>query len=213
MIPVLLTVTAIIAYFCGSVSTVNVLSNVYFKCDLKKEFPLDNHGITMFLRRFGFWKGALIVLAEVLKALLPMLIGGLLMLIAGHFDIGFAFAMFCVILGTVFPVIYRFQGSTSFFAFAIGIFVLSTSTAILALIIFAAVYWFTRYVSLSKLAALATACVIMLLSADSLIVRNMVLLSSLVVVIENRAAILRLIGKKEEKFIYKRDLSYMFDDE
>lgn len=53
----------------------------------------------------------------------------------------------------------------------------------------------------------------MLLSADSLIVRNMVLLSSLVVVIENRAAILRLIGKKEEKFIYKRDLSYMFDDE
>ena len=37
----LLSVTALVAYFFGSISTVNLTSNLIFHRDIKKEYPLD----------------------------------------------------------------------------------------------------------------------------------------------------------------------------
>ena len=106
----LLSVTALVAYFFGSISTVNLTSNLIFHRDIKKEYPLDNLGITRFVKDFGVKGLAKFLGVEAAKALIPLILGGILLGIVDHADIGRAFAMFCMALGIVFPIMYRFKG-------------------------------------------------------------------------------------------------------
>lgn len=213
MTAVLLALTALIAYFFGCVSSVNVASNLYFHCDIKKNYPRNNEGITRFLRSFGV-KGVVVLFGtEILKTLIPLLIGGLLMSIKGHADVGYAFAMFCIVLGTVFPVIYDFKGETSFFAVAVSVLFIDGGVALAMLIVFGVVYYFTKYVSLASLAAALMMCFVSVMTVNTDLVRYLVFLTAIIVFIENRKNIMMLIKGKEQKFKYKEDLSYMFDED
>ena len=51
------------------------------------------------------------------------------------------------------------------------------------------------------------------MSVDDTIVRNIYLLTGLLVFVEYRRSIPRLIKGKEKKFRYKEDVTYMFDDD
>ena len=78
MTAVLLALTAIIAYMMGSLNTTIIASHFVFHCDLF-QYSRDNVGITRFLNRFGK-KGAFILVGiEVLKTLIPVLLGGLIL--------------------------------------------------------------------------------------------------------------------------------------
>lgn len=212
MIPVLLTVIALISYFCGSVSTVNLTSNLYFHRNILKDYPRDNDGITRFIKDYGI-KGAVVLFGtEAVKVAVPVILGGLLMGITDHSDVGRAFAMFCILLGTVFPIMYDFKGETSFVAFCVCILFVSTGTAFIMLIVFLAVYFLTHYVSLSSLAAAAAMCVGSVMMVDSDIVRRIMLFMAILIFVEYRQSIVRLARGKEEKFVYQKDISYMFDD-
>ena len=143
----LLCVTALISYSFGSLSTPILSSHIFFHENILN-YSRDNVGITRFLKHHG-WKGvAKLLVIEVFKVIIPVSIGGLLMLIVGHADVGFAFALFCVVLGTIFPILYRFRGEPSLLAVAIGSFFLSGEVAFAGVIVFAVVYIVSRYVSL-----------------------------------------------------------------
>ena len=87
----LLCVTALISYSFGSLSTPILSSHIFFHENILK-YSRDNVGITRFLKHHG-WKGvAKLLVIEVFKVIIPVSIGGLLMLIVGHADVGFAFA-------------------------------------------------------------------------------------------------------------------------
>ena len=75
------------------------------------------------------------------------------------------------------------------------------------------VYIVSRYVSLAAIFGMAFMCLVAVMSMDVLIVRNLVLLIGLLVLIEYRHSIVRLFKGKEKKFRYKKDLTYMFDDD
>lgn len=213
MTAVLLTLTAMIAYSFGCVSSVNLTSNLYFHCDIRKNYPRNNEGITRFMRKFGL-KGAVVLMGtEILRILIPLLIGGLLISIKGHADVGYAFAMFCVVLGTVFPVIYEFKGETSFVAVAVSVLFIDMGVAFAMLVTFGVVYYFTRYISLSSLAAVIMMCFVAVMTVNTDLVRYLVFLTALIVIIENRSNIKMLIKGKANKFTYKKDLSYMFDED
>ena len=212
MTAVLLTLTAVIAYFFGCVSSVNVTSNLFFHCNIKKNYPRNNEGITRFRRKFGIKGIVILVGTELLKALIPLLIGGLLMSIKGHADVGYAFAMFCMVLGTVFPVIYGFEGETSFFVVALSSLFIDGGVALAMLLAFVGVYYFTRYISLASLAAALMMCFVSVMTVNTDLVRYLVFFTAIIIVIENRKSIRKLIKGKEEKFSYKEDLSYMFDE-
>lgn len=213
MTAVLLTLTAMIAYSFGCVSSVNLTSNLYFHCDIRKNYPRNNEGITRFMRKFGL-KGAVVLMGtEILRILIPLLIGGLLISIKGHADVGYAFAMFCVVLGTVFPVIYEFKGETSFVAVAVSVLFIDMGVAFAMLVTFGVVYYFTRYISLSSLAAVIMMCFVAVMTVNTDLVRYLVFLTAIIVVIENRSNIKMLIKGKASKFTYKKDLSYMFDED
>ena len=208
----LLSVTALVAYFFGSISTVNLTSNLIFHCDIKKEYPLDNLGITRFVKDFGVKGLAKFLGLEAAKALIPLILGGVLLGIVDHADIGRAFAMFCMALGIVFPIMYRFKGSTTILAVGLGAFFIGSGVGFATLVVFLAVYFATRYVSLAKLAATLMMCLVTLMMIDTPFVKYLVLLTALVVFIENRHGIVRLIKGKEKKFRYRKDISYMFDE-
>ncbi len=208
----LLSVTALVAYFFGSISTVNLTSNLIFHRDIKKDYPLDNLGITRFVKDFGKKGLAKFLGIEAAKALIPLILGGILLGIVGHADVGHAFAMFCMTLGTVFPIMYRFKGSTSILVVGLGAFFVASGVGFATLMVFLIVYFATRYVSLAKLAATLMMCLTAFMLVDTPFVKYLVLLTALVVFIENRHAIVRLIKGKEKKFRYRKDISYMFDE-
>ena len=142
-----------------------------------------------------------------------MLLGSLLMLIVDQSKIGSAFALFCVVLGTNFPILYRFHGEHSLLAVAVGTFFVSGEVAFAGIIVFVVVYIFSRYISLSALGAMLVMCLVAIMSVDDTIVRNIYLLTGLLVFVEYRRSIPRLIKGKEKKFRYKEDVTYMFDDD
>lgn len=212
MTPLLLAVTALIAYSFGSLSTPILSSHIYFHENILN-YSRDNAGITRFLKRHG-WKGVgVIVLIEALKVIIPVLLGSLLLLIVDRSAVGSAFALFCVVLGTNFPILYRFHGEHSLLAVAIGTFFVSSEVAFAGIIVFVIVYLISRYISLSSLTAMAAMCLVSAMSVDDTIVRNIYLLTGLLVLIEYRGSISRLIKHKEKKFRYKEDVTYMFDDD
>ncbi len=212
MTPILLAVTALIAYSFGSLSTPILSSHIYFHENILN-YSRDNAGITRFLKRHG-WKGVgVIVLIEALKVIIPVLLGSLLLLIVDQSSVGSAFALFCVVLGTNFPILYRFHGEHSLLAVAIGTFFVSGEVAFAGIIVFAVVYLVSRYISLSSLLAMAVMCLVSVMSVDDTIVRNIYLLTGLLVLIEYRGNLSRLIKHKEKKFRYKEDVTYMFDDD
>ena len=212
MTPLLLAVTALIAYSFGSLSTPILSSHIYFHENILN-YSRDNAGITRFLKRHG-WKGVgVIVLVEALKVIIPVLLGSLLLLIVDQSAVGSAFALFCVVLGTNFPILYRFHGEHSLLAVAIGTFFVSGEVAFAGIIVFVVVYLISRYISLSSILAMVVMCLVSVMSVDDTIVRNIYLLTGLLVLIEYRGSIFRLIKHKEKKFRYKEDVTYMFDDD
>ena len=212
MIAFLLCVTALISYSFGSLSTPILSSHIFFHENILN-YSRDNDGITRFLKHHG-WKGVIKLLAvETFKVLIPVSLGGLLMLPVGHADVGFAFALFCVVLGTNFPILYRFRGEPSLLAVAIGSLFISGEVTVAGVLIFAAVYIVSRYVSLSAIIAMAFMCLVAVMSIDAVIVRNLVLLIGVLVLLEYRRSIVRLIKGREKKFWYKKDITYMFDDD
>lgn len=212
MIPLLLAVTALIAYSFGSLSTPILSSHIYFHENILN-YSRDNAGITRFLKRHG-WKGVgVIVLIEALKVIIPVLLGSLLLLIVDQSAVGSAFALFCVVLGTDFPILYRFHGEHSLLAVAIGTFFVSGEVAFAGIIVFVIVYLIGRYISASAILAMTVMCLVSIMSVDDTIVRNIYLLTGLLVLIEYRGSISRLIKHREKKFRYKEDVTYMFDDD
>lgn len=212
MTALLLAVTAAIAYSFGSLSTPILSSHIYFHENILN-YSRDNAGITRFLKRHGGKGIAVIAIIEALKVIIPVLLGSLLLLIVDRSAVGSAFALFCVVLGTNFPILYRFHGEHSLLAVAIGTFFVSGEVAFEGIIVFAFVYIISRYISLSAIVATVMMCLISFMSIDDSIVRNIYLLTGLLVLIEYRRNIVRLFRGREKKFRYEEDVTYMFDDD
>ena len=92
---VLLLVTAFVAYLSGSISTRRLASRLLFHRDLAR-LGRGNVWLSNFHRLFGIPGFIKLGLLEVVKALLPILLGGTLLAIKGKFEAGLAFAGFCV---------------------------------------------------------------------------------------------------------------------
>lgn len=212
MIAVLLSITAIIAYFMGSLNTSIIASHFVFHCDLRA-YSRDNVGITRFRNRFGT-KGIVILLGmEALKAGIPVLIGGWLM--SGHDQtvLGRAFALFCVMMGTRFPIMFKFKGETSLVAYAAGLLFVNFGVGFVTIAVIAGIYFLSRYVSLAVIGGALASYLFAFISLDGKWVHRLILLCVVIIIIEYRQNIGRLIKGTEKKFIFKKDISYMFDDD
>ena len=208
---ILLLITAFIAYCFGSISTLSIASVFVFHRDLhrieKKSMFLSN-----FRRLYG-WKGALKLLGvELVRDLIPILIGGLLLSIKGHADIGRAFAGFCLVLGRLFPCFNRFRGSCATMCLIVSMFCIDLSLGIATALVAIGVTWFTRYLSAGAIAGALVSILVTVLVVDGSLLRMLLILTAGIVLIKNLPAIRRIANKTEMRMSREEDISYKFDE-
>ena len=206
----LLIITAIIAYSFGSLSTLTISSLYVFRKNLRK-LGKGNTWLSNFRRVYGIGGILKLLLVELIKDIVPIIIGGLLLSIKGHGDIGRLFAGFCVIVGRQWPMFYDFKGGYATVCIIITAFFAEISVGAAALVAAVIVILLTRYISLGSIAAAAVMLITAILVADQRLVIYLSLATLLIVLMRNLPSIIRIAGRKEMKLSFEKDLSYKFD--
>ena len=208
----LLIPVAIISYGIGSMDTLVLASNFVFRTNLRK-LGQGNNWLSNFKRVYGF-KGIMLLFGtEVVKNAIPIVIGGLLLLIKGHFTEGCAFAGFCLVLGRLWPIFYNLKGSHATIAMIMAGLFTSPSLGIVAAIIAAGILFWTKRLSLATVAGAVMMAVIAVLMLDVDIQLILTALTSGAVIVRHLPDIVKLIKGQDEKIEIKEDLSYKFEED
>ena len=208
---ILLLITAFVAYVIGSMKSMVIASNFVFRRSLSR-LGTGNVWFSNFRRIYGVPGFIKLGLVEVLKDLLPLLIGGWLLGIKDHAIVGRAFAGFCMVLGGLYPVFYDFKGGHATVYMIIAALSVDTSLGVATGAITAAVTWFSKYESLGTIAG-----ALVMIAAGILVVddRTAMLLCvgiAVLVLFKHIPAMIRLLGGREQKFSLEEDISYKFDE-
>lgn len=207
----LLLPTALVAYVFGSMDSMVLASNFVFRQNLRR-LGQGNRWLSNFRRLYGIPGFIKLALVEVIKDLLPILIGGWLLGIKGHADAGRAFACFCLVLGRLYPVFYDFKGSHAGIALVVGAFTLNTSVGGAALVVLALVTWFGRYLSLGAVAAAAVAMMVSVLVVDGDLVLRLLVFSAGLILFKHIPALIRIVQGREFRFSLEEDITYKLDE-
>ena len=207
----LLLPTALVAYAFGSMDTMVLASNFVFRQNLRR-LGEGNRWLSNFRRIYGIPGFIKLALVEVIKDLLPILIGGWLLGIKGHADVGRAFACFCLVLGRLYPVFYDFKGSHAGIALVVGAFTLNSSVGGAALVVLALVTWFGRYLSLGAVAAAAVAMMVSVLVVDGDLVLRLLVFSAGLILFKHIPALIRIVQGREFRYSLEEDITYKLDE-
>jgi len=147
-------IAALVSYLLGNLNGAVCVSSLVSHDDVRKHGS-GNAGLTNFIRSYGAGKALFVILIDAGKAVIACLVGRFLLRGLGYGVEGSVLGGVCVMLGHVFPVLLGFKGGKGILS---GLFIAVATdwrVALLILVIFAVVYFATRYVSLgSVLAAL-----------------------------------------------------------
>lgn len=207
----LLLPTALVAYIFGSMDTMVLASNFVFRQNLRR-LGQGNRWLSNFRRLYGVPGFIKLALVEVIKDLLPILIGGWLLGIKGHADVGRAFACFCLVLGRLYPVFYDFKGSHAGIALVVGAFTLNSSVGAAALVVLALVTWFGRYLSLGAVAAAAVTMMVSVLVVDGDLVLRLLVFSAGLILFKHIPALIRIVQGREFRYSLEEDITYKLDE-
>ena len=182
------------AYLIGSLSSAVMLCKVSGLPDPRTQGS-GNPGATNVLRMGSKKLAAMVLLIDVLKGVVPVLIGRML-----DFDINIlALIAFFAFLGHLYPVFFQFKGGKGV-ATALGAFLaLSPALAGAALLTWMVVFAITRISSLSAIAAAAMTPVYSLWLIDTVFARAVILVIALLLLWRHRSNIQRLLAGEEKK--------------
>lgn len=218
--PVLLVLIAAIAYILGSVNGSIIVSRYLFHSDVRT-MGSGNAGLTNFYRNYGPKGIAGVLGIDIAKGVLAALIGGLIFPLATgdqalkpeYVDIGRLFAVFCLILGHVFPVFYGFRGGKGILCGVSAVFIVDYNAGVIALVVFVLAFLLTRYVSLGSVLGTISVPVTLLAKGFSGLCLILACLSVLLVIMKHGENIIRIIRHKEPRFVFRRDLSHKLDED
>lgn len=182
------------AYLIGSLSSAVILCKVAGLPDPRTQGS-GNPGATNVLRMGNKKLAAVVLLLDVLKGVIPVLVGCFL---------GFEIAVLTLIalfafLGHLYPVFFQFRGGKGV-ATALGAFLaLSPALAVAGLLTWLLVFVVSRISSLSAITATALTPVYAYWLIDSAFSRWIILLIALLLLWRHRANIRRLIAGEEPK--------------
>jgi len=208
---ILLILTALIAYLFGSLDTMVLASNFVFRRNLRR-LGNETTWFSNFRRVYGIGGFVRLLLIELVKDIIPVLIGGLLLSIKGHPEVGRAFAGFCLVLGRLYPAIYVFRGGSAAMALVVAACAMEMSVGIAAGVVMIAVIVLTRYISLGVFAGAAICAVISVVMLDVTVMLRLALFTSGLVLIRHIPALIRVLGKKEPRLSFKEDITYKLDE-
>ena len=207
----LLGLTAIISYLFGSMDTMVLASNFVFRRNLLR---LGDHSswLSNFWRLYGI-KGFLKLLAvELVKDIIPILIGSLLLGIRGHAEVGRSFAGFVLVLGRLWPAFYGFRGSHAAVAMVVAAFMAGNSVGIAAMIVTVGVIAVTRYLSLGAVSGAVVYVMVSVLAVDEALPLRLALLTAALVLLYHIPALVRLVNRTEPRLSLEKDITYKLDE-
>lgn len=208
---VLLIIIAVIAYGCGSMSSVVIASNFVFHVNLRR-LGTGSSELSNFRRIYGVKGFVKLLLVELVRDILPILIGGLLMSIKGQTAVGQTFAGFCLVMGRLYPVFYDLKGSHAIICMLVVMTFVNFSGALAVLLFVALGIWLTKYVSLGAVAGAAVMCIASLLLVDDPLVMKLALFVGLAVLVRHIPAVSRMLSGRETKLSFEEDISYKLDN-
>lgn len=183
-----------LAYLLGSIPTGLLLGKAY-GIDVRKEGS-GNIGATNLYRTVGRKVGAMTLVGDCLKGLLPVLAVKSSTL-PPDFAAWVGLAAFC---GHVFSLFLKFKGGKGV-ATALGVFLALAPMAVaIAIAVFAAFMSTWRYVSLGSIAAAAIMPVAVAIRGGSRALITVTLIIAVVVIIRHHENIRRLIAGTENRF-------------
>ena len=208
---ILLILTAFVAYLFGSLDTMVLASNFVFRRNLRR-LGNSTTWLSNFHRVYGIGGFVKLLVIELIKDIIPILIGGLLLSIKGHPEAGRAFAGFCLVLGRLYPAIYVFRGGNAAIALIVAACAVDMSAGIAAGIFMLAVITLSRYISLGVIAGSVICAVVAVLLVDDSLLMRLVMFSAALVLIKHIPALIRVIRKSEPRLSFERDITYKLDE-
>ena len=203
--------TAVLAYGIGSLSSLTISSMYVFKKNLRK-LGKGNIWLSNFRRLYGWGGLGLLLLVEVIRDLIPILIGGLLLLAKEHSDVGRVFAGFCLVMGRLFPLFYDLKGSHATICLVVMAFFVDPSVGIATAATAAAVLLLTRYFSVATVAAALVSVITAILTADENLIIYLTAFTAAAIVIKHIPSLKRVVSGQETRLSFENDLGYKFDE-
>ena len=141
---------SICGYLLGSLNSAVIFSKLIWKDDIRK-YGSGNAGMTNMFRVFGKKAGLLTLLGDFLKTLVSVAVGYLCYGRGGAWIAG----LFCM-FGHMFPVFYRFKGGKGMLVCSFTLLLTDWPVFLLCLLVFAAVLFISRMVSLASVMSALT---------------------------------------------------------
>lgn len=191
---------AIASYFIGNFSSARTISKIKH-ADITKSGS-GNPGTLNVWRTFGFWPGVLTFTLDMLKGVIPTLFAYLTFGNLGcNSEIALYVAGFSVVLGHIFPVIYKFKGGKGI-STSIGIFLVANWWV--ALIVFAVMILgmlFIKYASVFTIGFVIAMSVVEICLCNPANWVNYLFISGILALVlyAHRSNIKRLFTGKENK--------------
>jgi len=208
---ILLVPVALVAYCIGSMDTLVLASNFVFHSNLRK-LGTGAKWISNFRRVYGIKGILLLTVSELVKDLLPILIGFLLLSIKKHGAVGAAVAAFCLVLGRLRPVFYSLKGSHATVAMIVAGFCMEPSLGAAAAAAVIGVFILSKRLSLATFVAALFMILVAILVVDDKIILLLAVATAAAVVLKHIPAMGRVMKGKEPKIELTEDLSYKFDE-
>lgn len=219
MIPVLLSVIAVVSYLIGCLNAVSITSRLVFRRRLRPR--TGENAMTTMNRLYGVPGVVAVAVFDAAKTIVVVLLAGLLLNVVGrepvdsiisYTAVGRLFSLFCTLLGHCYPVFYRFRGGTGSVVALAGLLCINFPLGVLFGLVFVGIVAATRYVSLGVIAAALLAPLGIWLELGGLCAL-LSLLCTLILLIRYRKNVVRLIQRTEPKFQLQKDLSMKFEEE
>lgn len=219
MIPVLLSVIAVVSYLIGCLNAVSITSRIVFRRRLRPR--TGETAMTTMNRLYGIPGVVAISVFDAAKTVVAVLLAGLLLHVVGrepvdsiisYTAIGRLFSVFCVLLGHCFPVFYRFRGGKGGVVALVGLLCVNFPLGVLFGLAFVGIVAATRFVSLGVIAAAIMAPLGVWLELGGLCAL-LCLLCSVVLLLRYRRNVIRLLRRTEPQFQFQKDLSMKFEEE
>lgn len=147
--------TFVIGYLLGNLNGSVILSQIVARDDIRRHGS-GNAGFTNFFRQYGGIVSVVVLVIDGLKAALACIIGGAILGKLGYHLEGMALGAVAVSLGHDFPALLGFRGGKGIMSGFAALITIDWRIALAVIIVFAAVYLLTYYVSLSSIMGAVT---------------------------------------------------------
>lgn len=202
----------ICSYFIGNVNFAKIVVGLRKKEDISQKGS-GNPGTMNVLRNYGIALGALVLLLEAIKSGIPAIVSATLMKDFGYYDLAFFVSGASVILGQMYPVLYKFKGGKGI-ACMVGLYFFTPYwwVAIITFVCCALLLYIIDYAFISSLLFITTMAVIMLVYEIQLkvalwwVVIIIISLLWILAIIKHRGNFKRLFANKENKVGFRHKI-------